>query len=416
MRVLVVGSGGREHTIAWKLLQSEKVDAVFCAPGNAGTKDLASNVAIEVDDIGGLINFAKAEKIDLTVIGPEYPLTLGIADEFKANGLRVFGPSKGAARLEESKRFSKEIMEKAGVPTAKYQAVSTREDLEKVVAEVGVPIVLKNDGLAAGKGVFVCLSDQDVKNAIEVLYSKQNPKEIVVESYLEGKEASYIAACADEIVVPFATSHDYKRIFNNDEGPNTGGMGTVSPTPNLTKEQEDWVLQNIMKPVIQTMSEQGTPFEGFLYAGLMISPSGEINVIEFNVRLGDPETESLLRRLDSDLFDLLYTLSGDHPADVKEVTWSDMCASCVILASEGYPESSSKGDKISGIEEAEADERIKVFHAGTAWKDDALVTNGGRVLAVTALDSDLETSLKAAYEAVDKISFRGSQHRTDIGK
>lgn len=416
MKVLVIGSGGREHAIAWKLSLSKKIDKLFCAPGNPGTQEMCENVQIAVDDIDNLVKFAKENQIDLTVIGPEYPLTLGIVDEFKKEGLRVFGPTKAAAQIEGSKSFSKEIMDAAGVPTAKYKSVSNKSDLEKVLAELGSPIVIKNDGLAAGKGVFVCLNDQQVKEAVEILYKTQKPERVVVESFLPGKEVSFMAACAGEVVVPLATSHDYKRIFDDDQGPNTGGMGTVSPTPNLNNEQEEWVLQNVMKPVVNVMNERGCAFTGFLYAGLIVSPTGEINVLEFNARLGDPETESIMRRLESDFFDLLYSLSSDHPADVGEVKWSNKVASCIIMASEGYPESSSKGDEITGIELAEKDSKVKVFHAGTGVSNGSLVTNGGRVLAVTALDENLETSLKTAYEAVSKISFRACQYRSDIGK
>ncbi|MEZ4754780.1 MAG: phosphoribosylamine--glycine ligase [Bdellovibrionota bacterium] len=416
MRVLVIGSGGREHTLAWKLNQSKQVETVFCAPGNAGTHVEVTNVPIKVDDLDGILKFVETEKIDLTVVGPEYPLTLGLVDLLKQNGHRVFGPEKNAARLEASKEFCKEIMIKAGVPTANYKTVHSKEELTLVCAEMKAPLVIKNDGLAAGKGVFVCLTEEQVSEAIQSIYELQKPEKIVVEEYLEGKEVSYTAACAGEIVVPFAAAHDYKRIFDGDQGPNTGGMGTVSPTPNLTAEQGQWVLENVMQPVVQTMNEAGNPFVGFLFAGLMISPSGKINVLEFNVRFGDPETESVLRRLDSDLFELLYTLSSEHPADAKQLQWSDLSASCVVIASEGYPESSSKGDVITGIDQAEEDRRIKVFHAGTAFEGNNLVTAGGRVLAVTALADSSEESLKAVYQAVSKIQFSGAQYRTDIGK
>ena len=415
MKVLVIGSGGREHTICWKLNQSDKVTKLYAAPGNPGISEIAECVSIKVDEIEELVAYAKDNNIEFTVVGPELPLALGIVDRFKEEGLSIFGPTKAAANLEGSKSFAKEIMVAAGVPTADYQEFTELEPLIKFIESKDGKIVLKADGLAAGKGVFVCEDLEYAKNSAKELYNDFNASKVVAEELLDGVEASYIVATDGKRVVPFAASHDYKRIFDNQEGPNTGGMGTVSPTPNLSEEQEKWALENVINPVVREMENRGIPFSGFLYAGLMISKSGDIKVLEFNARLGDPETQVILRRMEGDLFELLYCLA-EGKEELPKQTFNRNSAVCVVLASEGYPESPVKGDEIVGIGEANVNETAEVFHAGTALKEGQLVTAGGRVLNVTCFGKDLDEAIKNTYEAVSKIRFRGMQHRNDIGK
>jgi phosphoribosylamine--glycine ligase len=415
MKVLIVGSGGREHAIAWKMSQSEKVTEIYCAPGNPGTARLGENIAIAVDALEDVKAFALEKDVDLVVIGPEYPLTLGMADLLREAGLRVFGPGKTAATLEGSKSFSKEIMDKAGVLTAKYESFTEEERALAYVRAQGAPIVLKADGLAAGKGVFVCQTLEEAEEGLSALFGDFEAKRIVVEEFLEGKEVSYIVATNGTEIIPLAASHDYKRIFDNDGGPNTGGMGTVSPTPNLSKGEEYGVLKSVMRPVVEAMAANGTPYQGFLYAGLMIAPDRSVKVLEFNARLGDPETQVILRRMESDLFELLYALSDPQGIEAPEQRWADNAAVCVVLASKGYPETSSKGDVIDGIEAAEEINSACVFHAGTAINSDGhLVTGGGRVLNVTAMGATVGEAREMAYRAAEKISFEGLQKRSDI--
>ncbi|MDC0357421.1 phosphoribosylamine--glycine ligase [Oligoflexia bacterium] len=418
MRVLVIGSGGREHTICWKLKQSPKVSEVYCAPGNPGIASIAENIAIKVDDIEELVQFAQSKKIDLTVVGPEYPLTLGIVDAFHKSGLRVFGPTQAAARLEGSKYFAKEVMERAGIPTAGYKVFSDQQAAVAWVDEVGAPIVIKDDGLAAGKGVFVCQSVAEAKSALQKLFSGPEPSQVIVEDCLEGKEASFIAVTDGETVVRLAASHDYKRIRDNDAGPNTGGMGTVSPTPHLTPEQEQWVMDSVMLPTVREMKRSGMPYCGFLYAGMLMDKTKGLQVLEFNARLGDPETQVILRRMKGDFFELLYSLSASGEQNtVAPVAWDSRAAVCVVVAAEGYPENVKKGDAIGGIKDAEQISDCIVFHAGTSVDSSGrLVTAGGRVLNVTALGRDVEEAREKAYQAVEQIQFRGKQHRSDIGQ
>ncbi len=413
MKVLLIGAGGREHAMAWKLSQSDKVSSLFIAPGNPGTAELGENVSLDVTDIDGLVAFARDEQIDLTVVGPELPLTLGVVDAFQAAGLKIFGPDKIAAQVEGSKAFAKDIMERAKVPTAAYETFSEAEKAKEYIQKQGAPIVVKVDGLAAGKGVFVCTETQDALSAVDEAFHTFSAKQIVVEEFLEGVEVSYIVATNGKSIVPFASSHDYKRIGEGDSGPNTGGMGTISPTPRLSSEQEQYVLNNVMAPVINELVKATGGYTGFLYGGLMLTPKGEVKVLEFNARLGDPETQSILRRMESDLFEVLYALSvGDVPPEVR---WSPQTAVCVVMASKGYPASSSKGDIISGLKEAGASTAQQVFHAGTALSEAGeVVTGGGRVLAVTALGDDVDTARALCYQAVDLIDFEGKQFRRDI--
>lgn len=422
MKVLVIGSGGREHAICWKIRQSPKVSQVYCAPGNPGIGMVARCIDIKVDDLQGLLTFAKENAIDLTVVGPEYPLTLGLVDLFRAEGVRIFGATKAAAELEGSKSFAKKIMVEAGVPTARYHVVYTRDEAESYINTHGAPVVLKADGLASGKGVFVCKTKEEAISALPSLFPAQGGgHRVVIEEFLEGIEVSYIVATDGENIIPMAPSHDYKRIFDKDEGPNTGGMGSVCPTPRLTEDEEESVIYDVMVPVISTMKQRGTPFSGFLYAGIMKGADGRLNVLEFNTRLGDPETQSIMRRLKSDLAEVLYMLSeppGEESRlieDLKDLEWSSETSVCLVLASEGYPDAPKTGDEVTGLHLTEILPGTVVFHAGTVMEGDKIVTSGGRVFGVTATGPDLETARANAYKAADLVQFRGRQIRRDIG-
>lgn len=414
-RVLVIGSGGREHAICWKLAKSSQVETVYAAPGNPGMAEVGECVSIQADEIEKLVSFAKENAIDLTVVGPEYPLTLGIVDAFRAVGLRVFGPTKEAASLEGSKAFAKEIMDAAGVKNAEYKTFEAEAEALQYLESRGAPIVVKADGLAAGKGVFVCETLAQAQGAVREVFGAFSSAKVVVEDFIEGVEASYIVATNGKHIVPLASSHDYKRIFDGDEGPNTGGMGAVSPTSRLDGFDDEVIIQEVMRPIITEMEKRGTPFQGFLYAGLMISPAGEVQVLEFNARLGDPETQAILRRLESDFYELLYVLSDPGGAEPPAQNWSSDSAICVVLASEGYPASASKGDSISGIDVAKTLKGVEVFHAGTGQAEE-LVTAGGRVLGVTAVASTQDEARSHAFDAVESIKYRGKQYREDIGR
>ncbi len=411
-KVLVIGNGGREHALCWKLQQSKAVSKIFCAPGNPGTGTVAENVSIAVNEIEKLAEFAEQHKIDLTIVGPELPLTLGIVDCFRERGLRVFGPTQAAAQLEGSKSFAKSVMVASSVPTAGYAEFTTREAAEEWLGQHPEPVVLKADGLAAGKGVFVCLDASQRSEALQGLFGELQCSKVIAEQFLEGREASLIVATNGRDVLSLAPAHDYKRIGDGDRGPNTGGMGTVSPTPHLTEEQAAWSIQHVIRPVLKEMERRGMPFQGFLYAGLMISSSGKVSVLEFNARLGDPETQSIMRRLDSDLFELLFGLvSGNATAP----RWKSEAAVCVVLAAAGYPGAVAKGDEITGIEFAQSMPGAVVFHAGTALAERGrLVTSGGRVLNVTAIGKDIDEARSRVYRAADMIQFRGRQLRRDI--
>jgi len=422
MKVLVIGSGGREHALCWKLKASRNVEALYCAPGNPGTANVAENINICADDLAGLADFAVSQAIDLTVVGPEQPLAMGLTDVFRERGLKVFGPSKSAAQLEASKSFAKEVMQAAHIPTAPYRvfAYEARSALEEYLRECELPVVLKADGLAAGKGVFVCSTAGEIDVALSQLLTKFSSGKILVEKFLSGKEVSYIVATNGTDVVPFASSHDYKRIFDGQCGPNTGGMGAVSPSPHLTKAQETFVQERIIAPLLGEMRRRGAPFVGFLYAGLMVSENGDINVLEFNARMGDPECQVIMRRMRSDLAMLLMALAqeggGPKAPEALAVRWDLQTAVCVVLAAEGYPGVVKTGDEIVGIELAESLTDAVVFHAGTAVNSKGrLVTAGGRVLNVVARGSDLSAARGAAYQACDYIQFRGRQLRRDIG-
>lgn len=415
MKVLIVGQGGREHAIAWKVAQSPLVSAVYCAPGNPGIATCAELVPLSVDNISGIAEFAQQQKIDLTIVGPELPLSLGLVDHLRSLGCVVFGPTKSAALIEASKTFSKEIMRAAGVPTAENMVACSKQDALAVLAERGTPLVFKADGLAAGKGVYVSHSDQDARAAIDALYTENPNASVLIETFLAGREASLIVATDGRRIVPLAPSNDYKRIGDGDTGLNTGGMGTVSPTQHLSDAQFTEAVERVIKPVIAEMAKRGTPFSGFLYAGLMLGADGEINCLEFNARLGDPETQVIMRRMKSDFVPLLYSLARGS-GEVSEFEWNSDTAVCVVQAAAGYPGEVRKGDLISGVEAANVREGVVVFHAGTAINSAGeLITAGGRVLNVTAIGGTLEEARARAYEACTVVSFPGRQFRSDIG-
>lgn len=415
MKVLVVGSGGREHALCWKIAQRPGTE-VYVAPGNIGMVDVATLVNIKVDDIAGLVDFAKAEGIDLTVVGPELPLTLGIVDAFQEAGLACFGPNKAAAKLEGSKAFSKELMKKYGIPTAAFDTFTDVEKAKAFVDEIGVPCVVKADGLAAGKGVIICMTREEADKAIEDMLTDHAfgdaSATIVIEEYMVGPEVSVLAFADGKTVLPMVSAQDHKRIFDGDKGPNTGGMGAYSPAPVYTEALSAEVNKTIIEPTIAAMVAEGTPFTGILYTGLMLTEKGP-RVLEYNVRFGDPETQPIMVRMKSDIV-ALFQACVDGKLDEATLEWHDEAAVCVIMASGGYPASSEKGVPIHGLDDIAAEEAI-VFHSGTAEKDGEIVTNGGRVLGVTAKDATIKGAIDKAYAAVEKINFDHMQFRRDIG-
>ena len=415
MKVLVVGSGGREHALCWKIAQRPDTE-VYVAPGNIGMVDVATLVNIKVDEIAGLVDFAKAEGIDLTVVGPELPLTLGIVDAFQEAGLACFGPNKAAAKLEGSKAFSKELMKKYGIPTAAFDTFTDVDKAKAFVDEIGVPCVVKADGLAAGKGVIICMTREEADKAIEDMLTDHAfgdaSATIVIEEYMVGPEVSVLAFADGKTVLPMVSAQDHKRIFDGDKGPNTGGMGAYSPAPVYTEALSAEVNKTIIEPTIAAMAAEGTPFTGILYTGLMLTEKGP-RVLEYNVRFGDPETQPIMVRMKSDIV-ALFQACVDGKLDEATLEWHDEAAVCVIMASGGYPASSEKGVPIHGLDDIAAEEAI-VFHSGTAEKDGEIVTNGGRVLGVTAKDATIKGAIDKAYAAVEKINFDHMQFRRDIG-
>jgi phosphoribosylamine--glycine ligase len=420
MKILVIGSGGREHALAWKLAQSPRVSKVFVAPGNAGTalEDGVENV--DLADHAGLIEFARRAQIALTVVGPEGPLAAGIVDAFQAAGLRIFGPTQRAAQLESSKDFAKAFMQRHGIPTAAYQTFTHAQAAHDYVDRRGAPIVIKADGLAAGKGVVVATTLHEAHAAIDMMLIANKMgaagSRVVIEDFLEGEEASFIVMVDGRHALALATSQDHKRLQDGDVGPNTGGMGAYSPAPVVTPSVHARVMREVIKPAIIGMAEDGAPFVGFLYAGLMIGEGGKVHVVEFNCRLGDPETQPIMLRLKSDLLTLFeHALEGT--LDKIEAEWDTRTALGVVLAAHGYPDSPRKGDAISGLPSlhAGASDDSHVFHAGTALDGEAVVTNGGRVLCVTALGHNVKTAQRRAYEVAAPIRFEGMQMRRDIG-
>lgn len=417
MRVLVVGSGGREHAIAWKISQSKAVEKLYCAPGNPGTSKIAGNVSIPANEIHKLADFASKNKIDLTVVGPEEPLVKGIVDEFQRRGLKIFGPRAESAILEGSKVFTQQFLEKYGIPAPNAEIFDSADDAIAFVKLQKAPVVVKADGLAAGKGVVVAESKEEAINAIkEIMVEKKFGHaggKILLQEKLSGQEASFIVFSDGKNVKPLPVSQDHKRVFDGDEGPNTGGMGAYSPAPIVSDEMQKRILEEIIIPTVKAMAEEGREFVGILYAGLMID-GNKIKVLEFNCRLGDPEAQAILPRLDSDLIEVMNACV-DGKLDKIDVKWKrDACCS-VVLASKGYPEKYESGKVISGIEEAEKTGAM-VFQAGTRLENGSLLSSGGRVLAVSALGKTIDESVKKAYAAVSKISFEGMHFRKDIGK
>ena len=417
MKVLVVGSGGREHAIVWKLKQSPKADKIYCAPGNAGIAKDAECVPIAAMEIDKLVKFAKDEKIDFTIIGMDDPLVAGVVDAFEAEGLKVFGPRKNAAIIEGSKAFSKDLMKKYGIPTAKYETFDNYDEAKAYVLSQSVPVVVKADGLALGKGVLICNTHDEAVAALDEIMVDKNfgasGSKVVIEEFLTGPEVSVLSFCDGKTVVPMVSAQDHKRAFDNDEGLNTGGMGTFSPSRIYTKEINDECMEKIFKPTVAAMAAEGRTFVGILYFGLMLTKDG-MKVIEYNARFGDPETQVILPRLKTDMLEIMEACV-DTTLDKMNIEWYDNAAVCVVEASGGYPVSYEKGFEITGLDEVAKRDDIVVFHAGTALKDGKLVTNGGRVLGITGIGKDLDEARKIAYEGVDIVNFEKKHFRHDIG-
>jgi phosphoribosylamine--glycine ligase len=418
MKILVVGSGGREHVLAWKLSQSPLVTKVYCAPGNAGTALDAENLNIQADDIMRLAKFAKENQIDLTIIGPEAPLVVGIVDEFQRQKLTVFGPTAAAARLEGSKVFTKKLLRKANIPTANFAVFNRMPEAMQYIDECEEqPLVIKADGLAAGKGVSVCANRAEARAAVKTMLQDrvfgEAGMQVVIEECLVGPEASILALVDGDTIVPLDVAQDHKRAYDNDRGPNTGGMGAYCPAPAVTPAIMDDVIRRILIPTIHAMKVDGNPFSGVLYAGIMLTANGP-KVIEFNVRFGDPEAQAVLMRLRSDLAQVLMLAATGRLSELDSLDWDPRPAVCVVMASQGYPGDYAKGRPITGIENADALPDVKVFHAGTAIKHGEIVNTGGRVLGVTALGDTIADAKQNAYAAVDKIQWQGGWCRRDI--
>lgn len=417
MNILVVGSGGREHALVWKIKQSKKVSRVFCAPGNAGIAKLADCVDISATDVDKLLEFSKQESIDLTVVGPESSLVEGIVDTFEEHGLRIFGPTRKAAELEGSKVFSKEFLKKYDIPSARFKVFKERKKAKKYIDKCGAPIVVKADGLAAGKGVIVAKTIAEAKQAVdhimvEKAFGSAGDK-VVIEDCLTGEEASFIAFTDGKTVLPLPTSQDHKAIYENDEGPNTGGMGAYSPAPVVTDEIAEFVMNRVMLPTVQGLAAEGRPYKGMLYAGLMID-GDQINVLEFNCRFGDPEAQPLLMRLKSDIVDI-FEAAIDGKLDKVDMKIDPRPTVCVVMAAGGYPGSYEGGKIIKGLTRASECRGVEVFHAGTTRKHSRIVTNGGRVLGITAVGNTLKEAISRAYKGVEEISWTKSYYRRDIG-
>lgn len=417
MKVMVVGGGGREHALVWKIAQSPRVEEIFCTPGNAGIKKIARCVDISAEDIKALADFAEKKSIDLTVVGPEAPLVEGIVDEFEARGLKAFGPNKAASQIEGSKVFAKNLMEKYNIPTAAFRVFDNSVDAINYIDSIDAPMVVKAEGLAAGKGVVVA-KDKDaavsaVKSIMEQRIFGKAGARVVIEEYLEGPEVTVLSFCDGKIAVPMVSSRDHKRVFDNDEGPNTGGMGAISPAPAYSMELAEVVEKEIIQKTVEAMAAEGIPFKGVLYTGLMLTKKGP-RVLEYNCRFGDPETQVVLPRLKTDLIDIMEACIDGNLEKVM-IEWKEEKAVCVVLASGGYPGPYEKGKVIKGLSEAEAEGAL-VFHAGTAEKNGKIITAGGRVLGVTALGDTEDKARQEAYNAISKISFEDMHYRKDIGK
>jgi len=418
MKVLVIGGGGREHAIVWKLSQSRLVDKIYCTPGNAGISEIAECIEIGQNDFDALIDFVKYEWIDLTIVGPEEPLARGIADTFKKEGRLIMGPSKDGAMIEASKSFSKDFMRRYGIPTAEYRVFTSYLQAEDYIRLKGLPLVIKADGLAAGKGVFVVETIEEALDALRLIMKEKAfgsaGDKVIIEQCLRGEEASFMAFIDGTTIVPMPSSQDHKRVFNGDLGPNTGGMGAYSPAPVITEALQKEVMDKVMRRALRGFKKEGIDYKGVLYAGLMIA-DGKPFVLEFNCRMGDPETQPVLSRLDSDFAEIALKIAEGNlkSADIR---WKEDASVCVVIASGGYPGKYEKSIPISGIEEAIKTEGVMVFHAGTRFQNGGLVTSGGRVLGVTAIGKDIKTARDRAYEACSKIYFKGMHYRKDIAE
>lgn len=418
MKILMVGQGGREHSLLWKLAQSPEKPLLYAAPGNAGMAQIATCINIGATEIASLVDFAVHDRIDLTLVGPEVPLTLGIVDEFEARGLKIFGARRDAAMIEGSKSFAKNLMRKHQIPTAAYEVFDDPHQAKAYLEKVGTPIVVKADGLAAGKGVIVCQTLDAAHQAVTTIMEERvfgdAGAQVVIEECLTGEEASFLAFTDGKTVLPMASSQDHKPIFDNDQGPNTGGMGAYSPAPVVTDDVHRKIMERVMIPAVQGMAADGHPYKGVLYAGLMIK-DGEPKVLEFNARFGDPEAQPLVVRMASDLIPILEAVIAERLHEV-DIEWRPDPAVCVVMASGGYPGSYEKGKVISGLDEAASIPGVEVFHAGTTLKNGKVVTDGGRVLNVVGLGKDIREAIATAYQGVKKVYWEGAHYRTDIGK
>lgn len=418
MNILVVGGGGREHTIIYKLKQSKNVDKIYCAPGNAGIQELAECIDISATDIKSLLNFAKSNNIDLTVVGMDDPLVMGIVDEFEKEGLKIFGPRKNAAIIEGSKSFSKELMKKYNIPTANYEVFDNYNKAYEYVKKQNMPIVIKADGLALGKGVLICNKVEEAENALKSIMIDRkfgdSGNKVVIEEFLTGPEVSILSFCDGKTIIPMVSVQDHKRALDGDKGLNTGGMGTFSPSRVYTDEISNICMNTIFKPTVEALKAEGREFKGIIFFGLMITKDGP-KVIEYNARFGDPETQSVLMRLESDFLEILVSCVEGTLNNI-DIKWDNKACACVILASGGYPENYKKGYEIKGTEEFKNAKNVYIFHAGTSIEDNKLVTNGGRVLGVTGTGKNLDEAIKTAYDAVKLINFENMHYRKDIGK
>ncbi len=418
MKVLVVGGGGREHTLVWKLSQSSKISELYCAPGNGGISKLATCVAIKATDIDGIVNYSKENKMDLVVVAPDDPLAAGMVDKLNEAGIRAFGPVKAAAVIEGSKAFSKDLMKKYNIPTAGYSVFESSSEALRYIDECGAPIVVKADGLALGKGVIIAKTVDEAKAAVngmmnDKLFGNAGNK-VVIEEFIEGPEVSILAFTDGKTIVPMVSSQDHKRAFDNDQGPNTGGMGTFSPSPLYDDELADYCMKEIFVPTIEAMNKEGRKFKGVLYFGLMLTKDGP-KVLEYNARFGDPETQVVIPRLKTDLLEVFEAIIDERLADIN-IEWDDNAAVCVVAASGGYPGKYPTGIEINGLDAAQADGNTIVFHAGTSIKEGKFYTAGGRVLGVTAVEKTMDMAIDKAYAGIEKISFEGMHYRKDIGR
>jgi phosphoribosylamine--glycine ligase len=416
MKILVIGKGGREHALAWKLSQSSGVEKIYCAPGNAGIAQIAEVIPIPLDNLSSLADFAAEKKIDLTVVGPELPLTLGIVDVFEEKGLRIFGPDKAAAEIEGSKAFAKDFMQRYHIPTASFRIFSSPGDALDFVSSASYPVVIKADGLAAGKGTIIVSSPDEAKSAVEnIMVEKvfgEAGERLVIEEFLEGEEVTVMALTDGERIIPMVSAQDHKRIYDGDKGPNTGGMGAFAPTHVIPDKMMKRITEEVLEPTIQGLAEMGRLYKGVLYTGLIVTDRGP-KVLEYNCRFGDPETQAVLPLLESDLVEIFSDIADGY-LNIDQIKWKDQSCVCIVLASRGYPGAVEKGDVIEGLDEVTEKDCV-IFHAGTTWRDNKIVTNGGRVLGVTAVNHTLKGAISKAYDAVSLINFDGMQYRHDIG-